>query len=94
MKLQAPADGVAGVDGRPRREAFTFVLVAESTPKLSKRLRMEVICDSVRAALATSGTAKEAPETKRAVERLKKETATLVATAFLNLVLIITFFVL
>ena len=89
VKPHAPVIGAGAVVGRPRSDELTFALVLASTPKLSRRVRMEEICASVRAAFATSGIAIEAPETKSAVEKLKKVAATFVEIAFLNLILII-----
>lgn len=72
VKPQDPAGAAGVVAGKPRSEELTFAFVEASTPKLSRRLRIDWICASVRAALATAGTSIAPPESKPIVAALTK----------------------
>ncbi|OGF83061.1 hypothetical protein A3B18_02625 [Candidatus Giovannonibacteria bacterium RIFCSPLOWO2_01_FULL_46_13] len=81
-------EGGTGVVGCPRNDAFTLLIVLWSAPNDDKRERIDCICDSVKAAFATNGTVKEAPDKNKAVETLKKVTAILFAAFFVRILMI------
>jgi hypothetical protein len=90
VKLQSPAgeEGGTGVVGVPRNDALTLLIVDWSAPNDCNSDNIDWICDSVKAAFATNGTVREAPDRNNAVETLKKVTAILFAAFFVLILMI------